>query len=262
MKVKQMNDDFDSLDKKIEDILGNILNNKINISTESDEISEKQKIYLYSPNGLVDFYKDETNKNILISIVKQKTSISLRLLDWLITNYAKNYGVFYTLDYNTYLKFKTYTSYDNKSNSDSEYIPSTKFFDLWDNYKNQLTHYSKNSLDPFCRGRRIFFNCTDNTIEILKTHMTKTELKEYNKREDGILTTVGQLNFFRWAITYKIIDYAFDHLNEIESDMLDAADKRLKNNSKDYKDSKVRHQLSKNNNSARAHKVNITLQFQ
>ena len=32
-------------------------------------------------------------------------------------------------------------------------------------------------------------------------------------------TTIGQLNFFKWAIENKIIDYIHEHYSEIEKDM-------------------------------------------
>ena len=37
--------------------------------------------------------------------------------------------------------------------------------------------------------------------------------------KDYIVTTIGQLNFFRFAISDNIINYAVDHIEEIENDM-------------------------------------------
>ena len=34
-----------------------------------------------------------------------------------------------------------------------------------------------------------------------------------------MITTVGQLNFFKWAIENKIIDYIKEHLESIDTDM-------------------------------------------
>ena len=88
--------------------------------------------------------------------------------------------------------------------------------------KNQLKAYSKKQFDPFCRRNRIFYN-TD-TNETFNIGSSKKEIEEYSKREDGFVTTVGQLNFFRWALTHRVVDYAFENLSKIESDMLMSAD--------------------------------------
>lgn len=189
-------------------------------------INLKQKTLLYSENGIINFYKTEMNKLILISIVKQNTAISLRLLDWLVTNYSKKHNVHYELNSNN-----------------TEYILSHKNFNLWNDYKNQLKSYSKKQFDPFCRRQRILFN--------IKTF----SISDNNELDaDVIVTTVGQLNFFRWAIVNKVIDYAFDHLAEIESDMLSSAD--VKNRSLNKK-----RQVSKNNSCAKSQKIKIMISF-
>ena len=64
-------------------------------------------------------------------------------------------------------------------------------------YKSQLKSYSKKKFDPFCRRDRINFNCNDIDIE----------------------TTMGQLNFFKWAIDNMIIEYIIQNYEDIENDM-------------------------------------------
>ena len=65
-------------------------------------------------------------------------------------------------------------------------------------YKNQLKAYAKIYFDPFCRRDRINFI--------------------YGKGHE-LLTTVGQLNFFRWAIENNIIEYTVSNMEIIENDM-------------------------------------------
>jgi hypothetical protein len=67
-------------------------------------------------------------------------------------------------------------------------------FNMHLQYKMRLKGYSKKLFDPFCRRTRIKFR--------------------------GLLTTVGQLNFFRWAITYGVLDYTRRNHDAIEEDML------------------------------------------
>lgn len=191
---------------------------------------------LYSPNGLLNFYKDPINRNIFISIIKQKTVISLRLLDWLITNYSKKFNVNYNLQTGNPI-------------SGTEYINQEKNFNLWINYKDQLSAYYKKNFDPFSRRQRIFFN-----IEKLTVEPVYENYQEYNDRTNGVLTTVGQMNFFRWAIMNKVIDYAFDNIKEIENNMLESLDKKNKTD-------KSRKKLSKNNSIAKAQKFKVIVRF-
>ncbi len=66
------------------------------------------------------------------------------------------------------------------------------------NYKNQLKAYSKKLFDPFCRRERIQFQIPGH---------------------EAFITTVGKLNFFRWAIEKDILTYIKLHQPEIEKEM-------------------------------------------
>ena len=62
---------------------------------------------------------------------------------------------------------------------------------------------------------------------------------------ETIPTTVGQLNFFKWALNHNIMDYIHGHLHIIEDDMNDSL-KHVKNNYKKEPNSrKPRQELSK-----------------
>jgi hypothetical protein len=75
------------------------------------------------------------------------------------------------------------------------------------NYKNQLKAYSKKLFDPFCRRERISF-----------------QIPGY----EAFLTTVGKLNFFRWALEKGILDYIKGHQPEIEKEMNQAMREQTK----------------------------------
>jgi len=130
--------------------------------------------------NLMEFYKKE-NLNKMIRVINGESKISLRIVDWFVTNYAK----------------KHYTVYEiPKINGES----STEMvrFKVYNDYKLKLKAYAKKNFDPFCRWERITIPYdTDNYME----------------------TTIGQLNFFKWAIESQIIDYIQDHYQEIETDM-------------------------------------------
>jgi hypothetical protein len=136
---------------------------------------------------LIDFYSEPGNLDILLPIILQQTRLSLRSLDWFVTNYSKKYN----------------TSFITKQNVN--YFP-------FKSYKSQLKAYSKKFCDPFCRRERVIFDFQSMKILDFKQDI-KLGHKEY------IITTLGQLNFFRFAIQDNIIDYAIEHIEEIEHDM-------------------------------------------
>ena len=63
-------------------------------------------------------------------------------------------------------------------------------------YKGQLKAYSKQYFDPNCRRERIMFT-----------------IPGYEQ----FMTTIGKLNFFRWALESKILDYMEAHEEEIRT---------------------------------------------
>jgi hypothetical protein len=137
---------------------------------------------------LIEFYKEPVNLNVLLPIILQQTNISLRSLDWFVTNYCKknniNYSIFRDNETLTYFPYKS--------------------------YKSQLKAYSKKFCDPFCRRERVIFDYQNNAI---------TELSNKIDHSNYIITTIGQLNFFRFAIQDNIIKYAIENISEIENDM-------------------------------------------
>jgi hypothetical protein len=63
-------------------------------------------------------------------------------------------------------------------------------------YKGQLKAYSKQYFDPNCRRERIMFKIPG---------------------QDQFMTTIGKLNFFRWALESRILDYIEAHEEEIRT---------------------------------------------
>ncbi len=129
--------------------------------------------------SLILFFKERKNLDVVIPIITGKSSISLRILDWFVTNFSKKKNINYVVEY------------DNKKKG-------VKNFIVYLDYKAQLKAYSKKLFDPFCRRERISFIDHDN---------------------NELITTVGQLNFFRWAIENKIVEYITENYEDIETDM-------------------------------------------
>jgi hypothetical protein len=145
-------------------IVGN--KNNYNISSKKDLLMQ----------SLINFFATKENLDKVIPIITGKSKISLRILDWFVTNYSKKNNISYEIELN------------NKK----------KNFIVYLDYKSQLKAYSKKQFDPFCRRERISFFDHSNT---------------------ELVTTVGQLNFFRWAIETNIINYIIENFALIENDM-------------------------------------------
>lgn len=129
------------------------------------EIQSKEQWVLYK---LETFYRSSNNLNRIRDILDGTSRMSLRLIDWLVTNYAKKHNIsFLTKDGRHVIVYLA--------------------------YKNHLKAYSKKMFDPFCRWKRIQFM--------------------------GLNTTVGQLNFFEWAIQDEVLDYLDQHFEDVQRDM-------------------------------------------
>jgi len=122
---------------------------------------------------LQDFYNQPGRLQAVLPILTGASPVSLRLIDWFVTNYSKKFNV--------------------------SYLHEDRQFMVHFHYKRELKAYSKRLFDPFCRRERISFQIRG-----------QAPIEE---------TTVGQLNFFRWAIEKGVIDYILGNVAAIEKDM-------------------------------------------
>ncbi len=90
------------------------------------------------------FYNEPKNSEALSDILEKKSGVSLRNLEWFVTNYSKNKNV-------------TYTTKDGKK------------FTVHCSYKSTLDGYSKKLFDPFCRTDKVPFILTHNQKPINTT---------------------------------------------------------------------------------------------
>jgi len=144
-------------------------------STLPDSQTRKRKIHCKQElivMSLQNFYAQRKDLPEIMEILQGTSVISLRLIDWFVTNYAKRHTI--------------------------GYIIGNQEFMVYMSYKSQLKAYSKKLFDPFCRRERIMFSLTG--IE-------------------PFITTVGKLNFFRWAIEKNVIEYLKTHREVVETEM-------------------------------------------
>lgn len=128
--------------------------------------------------NLMEFYENRAHLHRMMRIIDGHSKISLRIVDWFVTNFAKQHN----------------TSYDLPSEGGCDGAR----FNVYLDYKLKLKAYTKRRLDPFCRFNRISI--------------------PYDS-ESCMETTIGQLNFFKWAIETRILDYIESHYDDIEDDM-------------------------------------------
>ena len=121
---------------------------------------------------LQEFYTVPGHLEKLLPIVTGTSPISLRLVDYFVTNFAKKMNTSFT--------------------------SGGRHFLVYFHYKRELNAYSKRLFDPFCRRERIMFQA---------------------RGVEPFVTTVGQLNFFRWFLEKNILEYVLEHRDTIETDM-------------------------------------------
>ena len=152
-------------------------------------------------SSLTEFYnKNPKYKLILKEIIEGKHKLSLRIIEWLVTHYAKSNNIYYWVDEDKIIY-----------NTLPENIKGNlKKINLYQDYRAQLKSYSKFNFDSFRRHHRITF-------------FINAERTEY------IETTIGQLNFFRWIFNNSIINYAIYNYDIIYKKMIDNNTCKIKN---------------------------------
>jgi len=166
----------------------------------------------------------------ILPILTGKSKISLRLIDWFVTNYAKIFNTHYNLNeyklkreqqnkkskpllMKTHKKDKKKDDCDDKkedvieqnivhTNNENDKEKEKQYFNdlffVYPSYRQELKTNSKKRFDVFCRNGSFNYYYDDHKF---------------------IETNDGQLNFFDWADNMYVIDYIEEHYNEIEKDM-------------------------------------------
>jgi len=149
------------------------------LDNSTEKIDSKEMIILEKNKDFFSYNRKYIDT--MLKIINGESDISIRLLDWFVSNYSKEYNTSYTI------------KNDNVKSS----------FCVYNEYKNQLNGYSKDYFDPFCRKKKILYLYRDKN----------------NENKIAFKSSIGQLNFFRWAIRNRIIIYVQNHINDIEQDM-------------------------------------------
>lgn len=157
-------------------------------------IKSKEEILLES---ISHYFHNNNNIDEILPIMTGNSKISLRSIDWFVTNYSNKFKISYTLKKN-----------NNIIN-----------FNVYNCYKNQLKAFNKRYFDPFCR--------------INKNNNIKKIVFRYSN-DKFIQTTIGQINFFKWAIENDIIKYIDENYDEIYKHMNKKENFNIKKKDTDY----------------------------
>ena len=150
-------------------------------------------------NNLMDFYKNESNMDTMLKIITGESKISLRIVDWFATNYAKKNFTLYNL---------------------TDAFGNVRRFKVYVDYKLKLKAYSKKRFDPFCRWERIsipyksgtciettigqlnFFKWTleNGVIKYIEDYYDEIE-KDMNTRNSTAKRKVGSSNYSENVLT-------------------------------------------------------------
>lgn len=166
------------------------------MSTENTTISHEEEAPLAAQQSLLmhslrQYFSNEVHLKKIREILNGESKMSLRVIDWFVTNYSKKNNIYYVITEDGQM-------FECMDGNELDMSKDYKLFVVFQDYKSQLKGYQKKQFDPFCRRSRIKF---------------------YYSSEEYFYTTVGQLNFFRWAISNNVLDYIEHNLEDIENDM-------------------------------------------
>lgn len=175
------------------DLLNNVMDPRHNDDNGSDKedapdianirLNKKETLYFKQVDR---FFKKLDDKKIskMIDIINCEHKISLRILDWFITHYSELHTISYMLP-------------DEFEEGEGD------LFNVHIGYKAQLKAYTKKYFDPFRRRKKVKFTYNINC----------------NGVNHQVVTTLCQLNFFKWVFSNLILEYVENHYKEIVDEM-------------------------------------------
>ena len=124
------------------------------------------------------YESDNTSLTPMLDIINSKHRISLRLLDWFITNYCKKKKIMFSK-------------------------PDGSNFYIYNNYKCQLKAFSKKFFDPFCRSYRIKFIINSNSNIEISTTIGQLNFFRWIIKSDIISYIMESIDIIEHEITYN-----------------------------------------------------------
>lgn len=162
---------------------------------------------------LVHYHWRDTEKlDDLAKILLHQKHITLTHLDWLCTNYSMSHDVRYPDPRNPHnpIEFNVHISYEQRLRA---HVRS--FFDVFARSVKILVEWETHDVELF-EG---FVGNKPDTMDIKWDLNKKIGMRRINgKMMVYLVTTVGQLHFFGWAMSHGVVDYCIEHVHEIARD--------------------------------------------
>jgi hypothetical protein len=163
-------------------------------------------------------YLNEVIEILVSQLVEEDDVITLSLIDWLCIGYSKVLNITYA------------------TKNDQE-------FNLYSSYRKNLNSFFRPYFDMYCRGPRIMLEYMDDECEINVRDPNSMEIEWDTKKQVGVrmidghkmvylVTSVGQLMFYKWALSNRVIEYCRKHSKEIKQHFNESHQKASPQNGK------------------------------
>lgn len=187
------------------------------------ELNNKQK---QITEGMISFWTEE-RLNVLASVLLQKSVVKLSLIEWLCTHFCKEKRIEYKLRPNDPIEFHLYNS-----------------------YQNCLNRYSGIGIAAYARHDRVMIEYVSESSPMPIVHKNNKSIAWDSKYltgaryKDGtkynyIVTSIGQLKFFHWAMENKVFDYCLNNAKDINAHMKNTRDLKAKEIQRNKKNSSL-----------------------
>lgn len=147
---------------------------------------------------LREFYERPVHREIFLRIMDDRGCLSRRTMEWFVTQYAKKHNVHYQPSEFLHSPWRRQDSSENGPSAAA--ITNAQYVHVHRLYKIKQRACSKRMFDPFCRHERVSMALPG---------------------MESVVSTVGQLNFVKWAIENCVVDYMLLHAEAIRRDMSD-----------------------------------------
>lgn len=102
-------------------------------------------------------------------------------------------------------------------------------------YLQQLKAYQKEFFDPFRRNKRIILSWdteSNNHYSNFRWKYIEKETDAENLNQNEIITTIAQVNFFKWAIDRGVLQYVKENMESIKETQTKYSKSKRKGNAK------------------------------
>lgn len=148
--------------------------------------------------GIETFFSNAEHMGKLLPFLQQdpknKPKISMRLIEWFVCVYCMHHTV--------------------------DWFLGNEFFNVYLDYNAMMKDNKKQRFDPFGRKWRKEKR-KDNSVSPAREYTVQVYhgIRFFYTDTNYVITTVAQLNFFRWFIEKKILDYMIEHRKELIDEM-------------------------------------------